>query len=148
MVWGGISMRGVTPLAIINGTVDSLKYQEILEGYLLETMGTLYPKGFVLQQDNAPCHVSRSTRAWFVERGLKVIEDWPPMSPDLNPIENVWGWMKKKLAPHRRPSLAKWRQMIEKTWSSLDHKFIRDFISSMPRRIEACIEVGGGHTKY
>lgn len=163
MVWGGISLRGQTPLAFIDrtvdGTIDSLKYQQILEGFLFPTMDTLYPsgtvyplletgnKGFVLQQDNAPCHVSRSTKKFFVDRDIEVL-DWPPCSPDLNPIENLWGWMKKELAPLEKPTLSEMRVKIEEMWSSLDHDFIKKYIDSMPRRIKACIKARGGHTKY
>ena len=148
MVWGGIARRGVTPLAIITGTVDSLKYLLILEGYLIQEMRILYPEGYILQQDNAPPHVSRSTKNFFVDHGLEIMSDWPPNSPDLNPIENLWGLMKRKLAPRKRPPLNEWRLLIEKMWSSLDQDLIEKLIDSMPRRIEACIAANGGYTKY
>ena len=148
MVWGAISLRGVTPLAIIHGSVDSVKYQDILDGHLLSTMRELYPEGFVFQQDNAPCHVSRSSKQFFKDRKFEVIGDWPANSPDLNPIENVWGWMKRQEGSKARVSAQEWRERIEKSWSSLEHDFIKNYIESMPRRIEACIAAKGGYTKY
>ena len=33
------------------------------------------------------------TKSWFEDHGIWV-EDWPPHSPDLNPIEPVWKWLK------------------------------------------------------
>jgi transposase len=68
MVWGGISLQGATPLAVVKGTIGSLEYQEILDGFLFPTMEVLYPQeeaNFVLQQDNAPCHSSKSTRTFL-----------------------------------------------------------------------------------
>ena len=49
-----------------------------------------------LQQDNAPPHVSRATNKFFSKKRLQVI-DWPPNSPDLNPIENAWSVLKDKV---------------------------------------------------
>ena len=44
-------------------------------------------------QDGAPGHRARGTIAELQERGIRVIF-WPPYSPDLNPIENCWNWIK------------------------------------------------------
>ncbi len=51
---------------------------------------------FIFQQDLAPVHTAKSTKSWLNDHGVGVL-DWPANSPDLNPIENLWGIVKRKM---------------------------------------------------
>ncbi len=55
----------------------------------------------IFQQDLAPAHTAKSTKSWY-DHGVDVL-DWPANSPDLNPIENLWGIVKRKMR-NRRPN--------------------------------------------
>ena len=70
MVWGGISFRGTTKLAVAEGHVNSESYQAILQDCLLPQVRELYPDAFILQQDNASPHTSKSTKEWFQLNGV------------------------------------------------------------------------------
>ncbi len=50
---------------------------------------------FIFQQDLAPAHTAKITKSWLNDHGVGVL-DWPPNSPDLNPIEDIWGIVKRK----------------------------------------------------
>jgi hypothetical protein len=147
MVWGAISARGISPLAVIKGTIDAKKYQEVLEGHLLETMCLLYPDGFVFQQDNAPVHSAKSTKQWFLAKNLSVMK-WPALSPDLNPIENVWGYLKNSIQYNDAITNAEFGAKLTEMWVNLDLDFITSLLESMPRRLEACIAANGDAIDY
>jgi len=110
-------------------------------------MNALYPDGWVLMQDNASCHVSRSTRNWLAENDVRLIW-WPANSPDLNPIENVWGMMKIIISREDLGNLDHFKQVVKNCWEEISHEKLRSFIDSMPQRIEKCIEAKGLTIKH
>ena len=98
-VWGCLSYFGFGCLETFTGTMDSIHYTEkTLPDYLIPSSQLLYPdqEPFIFMQDNASPHTARITKAWLQENRIRTL-DWPPYSPDLNPIENVWGLLKKRL---------------------------------------------------
>ncbi|GBM31255.1 Transposable element Tc3 transposase [Araneus ventricosus] len=56
------------------------------------------------QQDNASIHTANNTKVWFNSQKIKYV-DWPACSPDLNPIENLWGIMYGKIYSNGRTFL-------------------------------------------
>ena len=47
-----------------------------------------------LQQDNDPKHKCNIAKKWLIDNNIPELENWPPNSPDLNPIENCWTWVR------------------------------------------------------
>ena len=68
------------------GSMNSAQYIERLKERLIRSLAI----------ENAPCHTSNSTKTFLRTNRVEFI-DWPPYLPDLNPIENLWAWMKRKL---------------------------------------------------
>ena len=76
--------------------MDSTRYvTDSLPNYLLPSVDLLDGDGqYVFQQENAAPHTARITREWFMENNVNVLK-WAPYSPDANPMENVWGLLKR-----------------------------------------------------
>ena len=75
---------------------------------------------------------------------------WPAQSPDLNPIEHLWGYLKSMLAEYEHPSSGiqeLWKR-IEEEWEKISVEECQKLIESMPRRIQAVLRAKGGYTKY
>lgn len=96
---------------------------------------------------NGEAHTAKSTKTWFNDRGITVL-DWPANSPDLNPIENLWGIAKRKMRDMRPNNAEELKAAIEASWSSITPQQCHRLIASMPRRIEAVIAAKGAQTKY
>jgi hypothetical protein len=147
LAWGGISMQCATPLHIIQGTLNSGKYCQLLQETLLPVAEEHYPDGWILQQDGASCHTSKFTRGWLEGQGIPILQ-WPPNSPDLSPIENIWQVMKDRLEKRGPFSRAVWKDEIVKEWSSINDDLRSVLINSLKRRFELCIEADGDVIKY
>ncbi len=103
MIWGAMSSAGVGPLCFLKTNVTAPVYQEIVEHFMLPSADKLYGDAdFIFQQDLAPAHTAKSTKSWLNDHGVGVL-DWPANSPDLNPIENLWGIVKRKMQMSWRP---------------------------------------------
>jgi transposase len=89
MVWRGFCGGKKTFLKFLDGRVTSAKYVETLSTHLQPVFDV---ETQIFQQDNASSHSARHTKSWLKQQQIDVLP-WPACSPDLNPIENVWGYM-------------------------------------------------------
>ncbi len=109
MIWAAMSSAGVGPLGFLKTNVTAPVYQEILEHVMLPSADQLFKDAdFIFQQDLAPAHTAKSTKSWLNDHGVGVL-DWPANSPDLNPIENLWGIVKRKIMK-KRPKKCRWAE--------------------------------------
>jgi transposase len=99
------------------------------------------------QEDNDPKHTSNLAKNWKSKKNIPKIP-WPSNSPDLSPIENLWGIMKVKVAEHQPKTLKALVTMIRRTWNNFSIDLAQALIQSMKQRIEACRMAKGDYTLY
>lgn len=87
-----------------------------------------------LAQDNDSVHTSDDVRIYLRNAGVKRWEDWPPYSPDLNLIENVWGFMTSRMAGHPCSNVRDLRALVEHTWDSITGRDIERLYGSLRAR--------------
>ncbi len=134
-----MSSAGVGPLCFLKSTVNAAIYQEILEHFMLPSADKLYgDTDFIFQQDLAPAHTAKGTKSWFNDHGVTVL-DWPANSPDLNPIDNLWDVVKRKMRDTRPNNADDLKSAIKKTWASITPEQCHKLIASIPHRTDAVI---------
>lgn len=147
MVWGAFSWHGIGPLVRIRGIMDQHVYKNIMANTMIPFVDENMPVTCVFQHDNDPKHTSRMVKAYLLESSVAVL-DWPAQSPDLNPIENLWGHVQRELDGIPNSSADVLFQNIQNIWSNISTDRIRRLVESMPRRCRAVIENKGYPTQY
>jgi hypothetical protein len=120
---------------------------------LIEDCENLLPNNFVFQQDGAPAHSSRLAQEWIEQHSPEFVKknDWPPNSPDLNPLDyHVWGAMleRYKVFTPKPSNKAELKTVLETIWEELPQEAIDLAVLAFRKRLQACIRADGGHFKH
>ncbi len=136
-----------SPLCFLKSTVNTAIYQEILEHFVLPSADKLYGDADFIFQQYLPT-LPTVTKAGSMTMVFTVL-DWPANSPNLNPIENQWCIVKRKMRD-TRPNNADWwpEGHYQSNLGFITPEQCHRLIDSMPRRIDAVIHAKGGPTKY
>ena len=122
-------------------------YKQLVKDHVLSVLRNSTKQPSILILDNAPCHKAMVVMNVFNAENVTGM-DWPPQSPDLNPIENVC----KTLGEHskaRNPKTTEqlWNALQEE-WNKITRQDINELISSCCRRCQSVIEAKGLHAEY
>lgn len=152
-MWGWMSAAGPGELAFIPGRANGQTYLEVLQTIMVPTVRTVYPQldvpEFYFFQDNCPIHRARVVQEWL--RGQPQIKTvpWPSRSPDLNPIENLWGLMVQRWDSRAERTKEALVTHCEQVWDTFRGSNLCEVLArSMRSRCDAVIDAGGAATKY
>ncbi len=135
MAWGAFSYGGVADLHIFpkGQSVTKDVYLSLLDSRLADCFAAT--GGEVLHQDGAPCHTAHIVKEWLVSSQVECIPDWPANSPDMSPIENLWGIVKCKLRNEDTSTLPKLECALRRAWSSVSQETVEKLADSLPSRL-------------
>ena len=78
------------------------------------------------------------------------IDRWPLQSPDLNPIENIWAYLRNRLDERESKisTLSDLERVLKEEWYRLTPEYMNNLVGSMNKRCQSVAKANGGHTKY
>jgi len=128
-------------------------YQEILSSSFIPYIDDLTEPdedgNSFLVQDGASPHSSKSTTQFLKCKKVNVIA-WPGYSPDMNLIENLWGYMAGLVYPDGKayPNIKTLERACRAAWKSISEEYIQNLFDSMDKRVKALVANKGGPTSY
>lgn len=172
-VYAGITKHGVTKMHIVAGSskhkttfknkggdpaknITAAEYQHVLNTTLLPEGRRIFStqgiSSWVLQQDNDPSHkeAPKHVQQWNTQNSssVSVLADWPPNSPDLNPIENVWAYVQSKVDQRGCKTFEEFKQAVLDEFQAVPLSMLRNLFDSMPRRVARVTQLGGDKSGY
>ena len=155
MLWAAIGNELVGPFRVADGVKMTAKlYIDFIKEHLVpwHKKNLSFQKKMVFVHDNAPFHAARLTTKYlqsvFARHGK--IMQWPACSPDLNPIENLWSILKRKLYPNGRQYTSKddLCNAVLTAAKDISSDYIESLTSSMDHRLFSLIHRNGNYLQY
>lgn len=144
MSWTAFGYHGKCPIVFIRGNMNAVSYVQLLEEYCLPHIQQCAEHPVLYQQDNAPIHTAHVTRDWL-DAHFAWHPNWPPYSPDLNPMENMWAIIARQVYPEGKQyeGVDALKQAITAAWAEVTEAIRHNLIDSMPDRMVAVIARDG-----
>lgn len=147
-IWACFSRQGVGEMRIFDDTMNTSLYTNTMRQLMKPCALSVWPRGeWFYLHDNSSYHGSVRSHEWFHNNGVTKIE-LPPYSPDLNPIENLWGDLKRRVELHMVHNIAELKEVVNEEWRKTSQLFCANLVHSMPRRMQAVIAAQGHKTPY
>lgn len=98
MIWAAVGKNYKSKLVFIDSSISQERYREVLKesGILNELDEKMGKWKYIFQQDGATCHQTPLTIR-YIKKRARILPGWPPNSPDISPIENLWVIMENRL---------------------------------------------------
>lgn len=142
-VWGAIGAEFKGPLVVFpSQDRENNPFRLTAETYVRRCLSavaaSVVQNKRILQHDGARPHVAASVGLYTNRKNLEVLKNWPPYSPDLNPIEELWSHMNSKVAQMHPTTQAELVECANKVWISFTQSEINQFATSFEHKLQRC----------
>ena len=140
MLWGCFSASGVGSLERVEGIMKKEDYKKILDDNLKKDARELgLGRRWLFQHDNDPKHKSKLVTEWLNKAKISVLE-WPSQSPDLNPIENLWVELKRRVHSRHPKNIDELEQICKEEWQNISSDVCFNLIKNYKKRLASVIK--------
>lgn len=148
--WGWMSSMGPGELVQVSARNTAQGYLDILQNVMLPTVRTVYPDEHIyFVHDNCAVHRAHIVQEWFNKQESLTVIDWPSKSPDLNPIENLWGHMVLNWDPSNVRSRSNLDEVVTSTWEIMrGTDMCWNMVTGMRSRLQQIIVREGAPLRY
>jgi hypothetical protein len=174
-MYAGLTKYGVTKAHLVVGTsrqpskgyknkkgavarnITGAEYKDVLLQTLLPEGNRIFSSqgitSWVFQQDNDPTHKGAAAKAVPLFNGkhsttVSLLAEWPPNSPDLSPIENLWAIVQRRVDAAGCKTFAEFKKTLQKEWDGVSKQLCSKLITGINTRLAECIKREGRRTDY
>lgn len=139
-VWACVGRNYKSPLVILEPCVrlNNVLYKTLCLGKVLSSL-----RGRTFQHDGARAHAHSTVKPFIEAHGVYLLEDWPPYSPDLSPIEEMWPLLNRGIAERGPVTVAELHKAAHEAWNAIPMHVVNKFVSSFDVKLTTCIQHKG-----
>lgn len=137
-------------MEIFEEKMDAKTLKNLLNNNRMATVDEAFghrPGQWWLLHDNDKKFHSGLVRGWRFSHGIPVM-DFPPYSPDLNPIEHLWAYLKKQIRKRKWKDIEQLREVVMDEWNKIPVELCQKLVLSMKRRCVMTMVANGYKTRY
>jgi hypothetical protein len=156
MIWGAIGVGWRSELVFVKKRGPGCDADEGPRGMnadryvrvcLCKIVPDLVSRGLIFQHDGARPHMANSTRAYLSRKEVKMVEDWPPYSPDLNPVEHMWKLLDARISESAPDTFTELKAAAIKAWNEFPQQIIDNLVLGFRSKVQRCSKAQGGPLK-
>uniref|UniRef100_A0A914EKN8 Tc1-like transposase DDE domain-containing protein n=1 Tax=Acrobeloides nanus TaxID=290746 RepID=A0A914EKN8_9BILA len=159
MVWAAITSDGKSPLVFVEPDlkVKSRYYREQILNRVPLPWARRYfgRRHWCFQQDGAPSHKAEEVQNWIRDNFSDFISvniskkrpgQWPPNSPDLNPLDYaIWGILETAICGRKFRTIEELKAALQEAWERIDLNVLASSVDHWRKRLRACVQANRGY---
>jgi transposase len=151
LVWAAIGVGYKGPMIIFpkeeidHETGRHKAFRLTAKTYIRRCLSKIAPavRGRVYMHDGATAHTAHNVQNYVLGKGFEVLQNWPPYSPDLNPIEEVWAELNRRVSNRHPTTHEELVHYVKQEWDGMPQSLIDSYCNSFRKKLKRCVEKKG-----